>query len=104
MFSFISNKSTTCAECRSLGAGKSKSKLDKKIISRPREYEWPAFQPQPRPQPQPQRPSKPTHEVIPLSQEKVDELIRKGLGTQLISLQDARMREELVRGTLYYHL
>ncbi|KAL1946337.1 hypothetical protein VTO73DRAFT_15464 [Trametes versicolor] len=96
MFSFISNKSSTCAECRSLGSGKSKSKLDKKTIGRPREYEWPAFQPQ--------VPAKPKHVVIPLSQETIDELVRKGLGTQLISLQDARMREELVRGTLYYHL
>ncbi|OJT03180.1 hypothetical protein TRAPUB_6228 [Trametes pubescens] len=35
MFSFFSNKASTCAECRSLGSGKSTSKLDKRTIGRP---------------------------------------------------------------------
>lgn len=53
MFSFISNKASTCAECRSLGSGKSTSKFDKRTIGRPSAYEWPAFQPRPQPRPQP---------------------------------------------------
>ncbi|OJT03186.1 hypothetical protein TRAPUB_6234 [Trametes pubescens] len=101
MFSFSFTKSSTpstCAECRSLGSGKSTSKLDKRTIGRPSAYEWPAFQPRPQPKP----------DVAPLSQAQIEVLLYRGrefkeLGAELISLREAKLREELVRGTLVYH-
>ncbi|EIW55384.1 uncharacterized protein TRAVEDRAFT_51506 [Trametes versicolor FP-101664 SS1] len=106
MFSFISSKASTCAECRSLGSGKSTSKFDKRTIGRPSAYEWPAFQPRPQPRPQPR--SQPVVYGPPPTAAQIQVLLYRGrefkeLGTELISLRDAQAREELVRGTLVYH-
>ncbi|KAL1946378.1 hypothetical protein VTO73DRAFT_15505 [Trametes versicolor] len=101
MFSFISSKAATCAECRSLGSGKSTSKFDKRTIGHPSAYEWPAFQPRPQPRPQPQPI---VYGPLP-TPAQIQVLLYRGrefkeLGTELISLRDAQAREELVRGTL----
>ncbi|KAL1946370.1 hypothetical protein VTO73DRAFT_15497 [Trametes versicolor] len=100
MFSFFTKSSapSTCAECRSLGSGKSTSKFDKRTIGRPSAYEWPAFQPR----------TQPKVCVAPLSPAQIQVQVCRGrefkeLGTELISLRDAQLREELVRGTLAYH-
>ncbi|KAI0630990.1 hypothetical protein C8Q77DRAFT_1074883 [Trametes polyzona] len=78
---------------RSLRSGK--SKLDKKSVSRPRPYEWPAFVP-PAPQPQP-RP-RPNYDQAEAAYRLRMGAEFKELGCQLISLRDAKLREELVRG------
>ncbi|KAI0630966.1 hypothetical protein C8Q77DRAFT_1062557 [Trametes polyzona] len=98
---FTSSPSDKSSGRRSLRSGK--SKLDKKTMSRPRPYEWPAFvPPAPQPQPQPPRP-RPNYDQAEAAYRLRMGAEFKELGCQLISLRDAKLREELVRGTLLYH-
>ncbi|OJT03166.1 hypothetical protein TRAPUB_6273 [Trametes pubescens] len=107
MFSFTFSKSSSSsasAQCRSLGSGstKSRSKVDKKTIGRPQEYEWPASQPRslvPKREPAPAPPVR----VVLDDRRGREESDFKALGVQLISIRDAKLREELVYGTLRCH-
>ncbi|KAH9848332.1 hypothetical protein C2E23DRAFT_438954 [Lenzites betulinus] len=77
----------------------SKPRLDKKAISRPREYVWPEFV-----APVPVAPVAPQFS----SQEIAYQYLQRqspsyeALGVQLISLLDAKCREGIVRGTLQH--
>ena len=83
----------------------SKPRLDKKMISRPREYVWPEFV-APTPTPAPAPAPAPAAQPKLSSQEIAYEYLQRQspnyerLGVQLISLFDAKCREEIVRGTL----
>lgn len=105
MFSFTFSKSSSSsvsAQRRSLG-----SKVDKQTISFPQAYEWPAFQPQPlvpkqRVQVQESAPAPPVRVVLDDRRGR-EESDFKALGVQLISFRDAKLRTELVYGTLRCH-
>lgn len=79
MFSTFTHASSygKSAGRRSLWSGKSKSKsIEKRRIGSPRLNQWSPLVPRP----------------------------KKEVGLQLIPLRDAGLREELVRGTLVYHV